>query len=200
MLDVWSRLKEIYPVADKTMETTALCIRNFTGGKKVKLLYSDGAPEIGAACKKEGILWDTSEPGIPQSNSLIERTNQDILQGTRTLLLQAGLPSCFWTFAAPCYCFLDNIADKKESVSAWEKCYGEPFGGTRVPFGCLVSYLPSPTKGLTGSIGHWDPSAREGVFVGYKVRPGYQWAGQYLVWDLRDFIGSRFNGTRDSII
>ncbi len=53
----------------------------------------------------------------------------------------------------------------------------------------LGVWFPLPTKGLTGSIGHWGPSAREGVFAGYKIRPGYQWAGQYLVWDLRDFIG-----------
>ncbi len=137
----------------------------------------------------EGILPDESQPGMPQTKSLIERANQDILQGTRTLLLQAGLPACFSTFAAPCYCMLDNISDKKESVSAWELTYGEDFPGKRLPFGCLVSYIPSQTKGLSGSVAKWDPSAREGIFAGYKLRPGYKWSGIYLVWDLRDFFG-----------
>ncbi len=141
------------------------------------------------ACKKEHILWEHSQPGVPQTNALIERANQDILQGTRTLLLQAGLPACFWTFAAPCYCLLDNTAEKKETVSSWKRRFGEPFGGKRLPFGCLVSYLPSPTKGLTGSVGTWNPSAREGVFAGYDIQPGYRWSGRYLVWDLRDFHG-----------
>ncbi len=127
--------------------------------------------------------------GCLKPNSLIERATQDFLQGTRTLLLQAGLPACFWSSAAPCYCLLDNISDKKESVSAWEQTYGEAFPGKRLPFGCLVSYIPSQTKGLSGSVAKWDPSAREGIIAGYTLRPGYEWSGIYLVWDLRHFIG-----------
>ncbi len=189
ILDVWTRMKAIYPLPDKTTESPAMAIRDFTGGVFVKQLYSDGADEIVSACRAEGILPDTSQPGHPENNALIERTNQDIIHGTRTLLFQAGLPSCFWTFAAPCYCLLDNATDKKETKSAWELKYGSPFEGALLPFGCLVSYLPSPTKGLEGSVAKMDPSAREGVFAGYKMKPGYGWSGEYLVWDLRDFMG-----------
>ncbi len=57
-----------------------------------------------------------------------------------------------------------------------------------MPFGCLVSHLPSPTK-LTGSVGTWNPSAREGILAAYDIQPGYRWSGRYLVWDLRDFHG-----------
>ncbi len=107
-------------------------------------MYAD--PAIEAVCKLEGILFDAAQLGRPQTNALIERANQDIFQGARTVLLQAGLPGCFWTFAAPCYCMLDTAANKKESVSAWEKRFGEPVHGQRIRFGCLVSHIPSPTK------------------------------------------------------
>ncbi len=43
---------------------------------------------------------------------------------------------------------------------------------------------------MRGSIGKWDPSAREGVFAGYEMRPGGCWSGIYRVWDLRDFVGA----------
>ena len=36
--------------------------------------------------------------------------NGDILQGTRALLCQAGLPSVWWPLAAKCYCHHDNVA------------------------------------------------------------------------------------------
>eukprot|EP00972_Heterocapsa_arctica_P024860 3666629-Heterocapsa_arctica.AAC.1 len=56
-----------------------------------------------------GILRESSRPGVPQSNAKIERTNLDILEGTRTSMIHPGFPESFWPFAAPTYCFLDNI-------------------------------------------------------------------------------------------
>ncbi len=85
ILDAWSRMKAIYPVQSKDADSTAMCIRDFTCGGAVKLLCADGA--IGAACRLEGILFEPSQPGKPQNNALIERANQENIQGTRTLLL-----------------------------------------------------------------------------------------------------------------
>eukprot|EP00972_Heterocapsa_arctica_P082153 12109289-Heterocapsa_arctica.AAC.1 len=64
-------------------------------------MYSDNSGEIIKACKKLRILREPSRPGVPQSNDSIERTNLDILEGTRTSMIHVGFPECFWPFAAP---------------------------------------------------------------------------------------------------
>ena len=30
---------------------------------------------------------------------------------------------------------------------------------------------------------------RVGIFAGYELVPGYAWSGNYLVWDLDEFVG-----------
>ncbi len=60
IMDLWSRLKTIYPVQDKTVETTAMCIRDYAGDVPIKRFYSDVAGNIEMACKKEQILWESS--------------------------------------------------------------------------------------------------------------------------------------------
>ncbi len=109
---------------------------------------------------------------MPQNNSIIERTNQDVKYGTRALLAQAGLPACLWVYAAPCYCMLDNVCTvDSEGKSAWEK---GTFDGLRIPFGCKVTYYPSPTKGVDP--GTWNMPTRTGVFAGYVMKPGMKWS------------------------
>ena len=74
-------------------------MKKFIGGRKVKLAYSDNAPEFENAVRTMGVSLDTSTPGRPQNNSLAERTNQFILGTTSTCLLAAGLPACYWPHA-----------------------------------------------------------------------------------------------------
>ena len=33
----------------------------------------------------------------------------------------------------------------------------------------------------------WEDRSRPGVFAGYEMKPGYEWSGRYLVWDLDAF-------------
>eukprot|EP00972_Heterocapsa_arctica_P056169 8287170-Heterocapsa_arctica.AAC.1 len=64
----------------------------FRGTYKIHTLYSDSSREIIKACKKLGILREPSRPGVPQSNAKVERTNLDIIEGTRTSMIHAGFP------------------------------------------------------------------------------------------------------------
>ena len=61
------------------------------------------------------------------------------------------------------------------------------FDGELFPFGCGVWFLPSPT---TGGNAKFEPRARWGIFAGYRTTPGYNWRGDYLVWDLQDLLGT----------
>ena len=48
-------------------------------------------------------------------------------------------------------------------------------------------YLPSPKIIVTSKA---SPKLRAGVFVGYRLKSGARWTGEYLVFDLDSFVGS----------
>ena len=108
--DLFSKVKVLFPVFSKTGQEAEDVLRKFFGDKKVEVFCFDNAPGLKLACETLGIVHGLSLPGVPQNNAVVERTNLDILEGTRTCLVCAGLPQCFWPFAAPHFCFLDNTS------------------------------------------------------------------------------------------
>ena len=115
---------------------------------------------------------------------MIERCNQDVTMMTRAALTTAGMPSCFWEFAAPHQCFMDN-------TEGWDKSsyfltHGVPFEGHRLPFGCKVRFFPANTKKSHEDL-KWDSEGQIGVFAGYDLHSGHKWSGSYLVWHLDEF-------------
>ena len=168
------------------------------GRDDIHVMYSDSFKSLKKACDELGILHEPSTPGIHQTNARIERFNQDVQDGGRTLLVRAGLPSVFWVWAAPCYCFLQNTkireltrTDKVGDIvklmsSPWKERFGYPFEGTRFPFGALVFFMPAPTKySFQGD--KFAPRLKPGIFLGYQLKPGGYWSGEYIIADLFDF-------------
>ena len=120
--DLYSRLKAIYPLETKTGEETAGVIHQFAGTThRIHKLYSDNSGEINLALKKLGIMPQNSLPGEPQTNAVAERLNGDIKEGARAALIRAGLPACFWSFAAQHYCIMDNTHYTHDAPSPWCK-------------------------------------------------------------------------------
>jgi hypothetical protein len=58
--------------------------------------------------QQKGILSQRSCPNTPQQNGMAERKNRHLLDVTRTLLLQASVPSQFWVEALSTVVFLIN--------------------------------------------------------------------------------------------
>ena len=81
----------------------------------------------------------------PKTNAIIERCNGDVLAMTRSALIGAGLPACFWPYAAPCVCFNDNSVATDDG-SPWQVTHKAAFKGLLFFFGCGVRFKPSPTK------------------------------------------------------
>ena len=82
-----------------------------------------------------------SQPGVPQTNAVAERANGDVLAGTRSLLLAAGLPYYFWEYAVECDCILDNVGRiDGEGESPWSRTHGRGFKGKLIPFGSKVFF------------------------------------------------------------
>ncbi len=42
-------------------------------------------------------------------------------------------------------------------------------------------------------------NARIGVFGGYKLYPGYVWRGEYLAWDIEDFVNESLSKTATTL-
>ena len=54
----------------------------------------------------------------------------------------------------------------------------------RIPFGCVVYFIPADTKGFPK--GKFEGSGEAGVIAGYNLSPGYVWDGEYLCWSLKE--------------
>ena len=157
--DFWSGLVMIYPAITKDGPETEEAIADFLGSKPCRrsfhrYMYSDQERAILKACRSLKLHSETSQAGVPRNNAMIERTVQDVLAGTRTLLRTAGLPSCFWTYASKTYCFLDNITPKGADLSPWMKTFDADYNGKKIPFGSKVYYLPNKTK-TRNATGRW---------------------------------------------
>ncbi len=88
----------VYPSRFKDTLDVTTSVKDFVHGRKVEITYTDGMPTFREVCRYEGFIPEVSQPGVPRSNSIIERTNQDVKYGTRALLAQAGMPACLWVF------------------------------------------------------------------------------------------------------
>ena len=93
-------------------------LRLSSGDLKPKRIYTDQAVELIKACRQLTYNHDTSTPYRHQSNAHAERIVKKVVEGARTILEQAGLPSCFWIFAVRHWCFMDNT-EIKNGESAW---------------------------------------------------------------------------------
>ena len=83
---------------------------HYLGNARVRTVYSDNARDLVKAVQAMGLggHHEFSQPGMPQTNAIAERAVQEVLHGTRTLLVQAGLPGYVWSYAAPCFCLIRN--------------------------------------------------------------------------------------------
>jgi hypothetical protein len=79
--DVCSGFSRVYPVATKSETRVAESLAHCADGRRISLLYSDNAPEFVSASRELSVLRETSVPGAPKTNSLIERANQIVLGG-----------------------------------------------------------------------------------------------------------------------
>ena len=183
---------------DKKADSTADAINHFKRERNIRIFYSDRFREIERALRDRHIVSDTNQPGVPQHNAIAERIVQYVLEGTRTALLRAGLPPCFWEYAIQHYCMMENVLPGRRLVVVdgqrtiqWEKTHGEPFYGELIPIGAKFFIKPSETKG--DSTSKMEPTSIIGVFAGYELVPGCRWSGMYMVWSLEECTSMDFS-------
>jgi transposase InsO family protein len=100
--------------------------------KTVKAFRADGGTEYNTNeildfLKDNGIVFQRTTPASPQSNGVSERFNQTLLNMTRSLLFDSGLPKSFWAEAAAYSVYIRNripTSSNPDSMSPYQSLFG----------------------------------------------------------------------------
>ena len=170
----------------KSANDAFVALQNFVArNDDVQSVYSDGSGEIKKAVEELRWRHNTSTPGRPQNNGIAERAVKDCLNGARAVLFQSGLNVRWWSKAIKYNALMHNVQRKgHRGQTAWELRFGTPFPAACIPLGCLVHYLPTNPKDKNTGVHKFEPSARQGVFLGYHMHAGSRWSKDFLVLDL----------------
>ena len=180
LLCAGTSIGDVIPVRSKSTLHTVMALREFYAEDQFYFFYSDNAPELKSAASSELMLHLTSTPNRPQSNGVIERFIQLVIDGTRCLLHQSGLPLRYWTFAARAFCHGRNVSLAAfHGETPWKAKHGDEFKGALIPFGAKVVFRPFRPPGHKGP--KFAPRSEFGLFAGYFLQPGGLWKGEYLV-------------------
>jgi len=98
-LDRHTDFRMAQPVHTRDHEDTHCALQFMKGGDEWERMYSDNEGSIKTACKALAVLWDPCQPGIHQSNGVIENTNLQIIYDIKVTLCAAGVPACVWPIA-----------------------------------------------------------------------------------------------------
>ena len=133
--DVYSKFRYVYPAASKSGEQCHEDMLHFLAvDDNVKVLYSDNALEFDYAAKQLRCRRNTSRAYVDENKAVIEREIRTILEGTRSNLVQSGLPDRYWPLAAQHHAMCLNITKRLDNGNVpWEIRFGEPFIARRFP-------------------------------------------------------------------
>ena len=96
------------PTSKQDNAQTTAAMMQILGSLPRRNYYSDNQLCLINGARANGMNTENSLQGVSQTNGVAETTNKTVVSGTRKLLCQAGLPACWWTYAAPCFCFQRN--------------------------------------------------------------------------------------------
>lgn len=160
-------------------------------GKKIKCVQSDNGKEydnteLNSLLERQGVARRFTVVRTPQQNGVAERLNRTLLDMTRCLLIQSGLPVSFWGEAMATASHIRNRCPSSslKGVTPYEKLKNGRIDLTYLKtFGSQVYVLnKDPAKGKFA-----DRSIK-GIFVGYpRETKGYR------VWlpEARKFVVAR---------
>ena len=92
------------PLITKNMGDSEDALRHFAGLTKIKRAWTDCVAELIAACREMRIVHELATRERPQTNGRAERLVRKVMEGTLSLLMQAGMPPQFWPYAMRAYC------------------------------------------------------------------------------------------------
>ena len=148
---------------------------------EVGAVYTDNSREFIATIGELGYRHQTSTEYVDSSKSFVEREIRHMLEGTRTNLVQSGLPLQYWPMAMQHFSMAVNATPQLNGDDApWKLRFDGDFPGQSIPFGAKLLFWNNP-KRVDNTSGKTSPTANDGIFLGYHIQPGFAWKGEYLV-------------------
>ena len=148
---------------------------------EVGAVYTDNSRELIATIGELGYRHQTSTEYVDSSKSFVEREIRHMLEGTRTNLVQSGLPLQYWPMAMQHFSMAVNATPQLNGDDApWKLHFDEDFPCLLIPFGAKILFWNNP-KRVDNTSGKTSPTANDGIFLGYHIQPGFAWKGEYLV-------------------
>ena len=117
VIDDFSRMAFAIPMPEKsrTLEEVQQLIRRLEKqlDLKVRKIRSDNGSEFSNKLFAEftshqGIVHQFTNTYSPQMNGVAERFNRTLIEGTRSILADSGLPKHFWAELANTFCYIKN--------------------------------------------------------------------------------------------
>ena len=142
----------MWQVKDKSADSASTSFREFLGTPvdedtfRIVSLHTDSSPELIKAARDLKLFHDTTAPGVPQANGIIERQVRFVLEGARTVMEHAGMPPRLWPEACRYVCMARRIAIV-DGNGIWKTKFARGnFTGNLLCFGQLVSFMPARIK------------------------------------------------------
>ncbi|KAM0036293.1 putative RNA-directed DNA polymerase [Helianthus debilis subsp. tardiflorus] len=149
----------------------------------VKVFRSDNGTEfrnreLDEFCVSKGIVRQYSIPRTLEQNGVVERKNRTLIEATRTMLADSGLPLTFWAEAVNIACYVQNrvLINPRHQKTAYEILYKiKPLISYFKVFGCPCFIL-----NLKDSISKFAAKVVSGYHLGYSTT-----AKAYIVFNTR---------------
>ena len=184
LLDAGTLFGDLIGVSSKNVNDTIMAFREFYGEDLFYYFHSHNAKGFQAAAGQELMVYLTSTPHRPDSNGVVERVNQLIVDGDGSLLLQSVLPGRYWHHACRAFPLARNACVKgKDGRTAWDRRFDKKFHGKLLPFGPKVIYR-RPKQDTA----KFAPSGSEGIRLGHHLEPSGLFKSDYLVLSLDNLL------------
>lgn len=187
-IDDYSRYTVVFPIKSNNevllkFEEYRRMSENALGKKIQKIRTGNGAEYIGKDFEEyltnHSIKRQCMVSGVPQRNSVAKNVNQKLLNMTRHMIKESGIPENLWADALVTACYVKN---KCPSIAIHGKIPEELWTGKSVHtehlrvFGCKAWIALNP--GVT--FGNLDFSAIECIFIGYSDE-----INCYKLWEMK---------------
>ena len=182
MKDIHTQFRHVYPSQNKSGESCGNTFNHFLShNDEVGAVYTDNSRELISTIGELGYRHQTSTEHVDSSKSFVEREFRHMLEGTRTNLVQSGLPLQDWPLAMQHFSLAVNATPQLNGDEApWKLRFDEDFLGQLIPFGAKILFWNHP-KRADNTSGKMCPTANDGMFFGYHIQLGFAWKGEYLV-------------------